>query len=314
MNRQGSILVTGGAGYLGSTLVPALLAEGFRVTVLDNFRFGQASLNQLCADPNFEVCRGDARDSEVLKPLLRSADVVIPLAAIVGAPLCDSNRPDAETLNRDAVLTLIRLSSREQRILMPVTNSGYGIGEPGKFCTEETPLRPITLYARTKREAEEAVLERGNSISFRLATVFGMSPRMRIDLLVNDFVYRAVNDRAVVLFEAHFKRNYIHVRDVARVFLHGICNFESLRDKPYNVGLSDANLTKLELCQVIQQHLPKFVFLEAPIGEDPDKRDYIVSNERIEGTGYKPTYSLDDGIRELIKGYRMLRNSIYGNL
>ena len=314
MNSQGSILVTGGAGYLGSTLAPGLLAEGFRVTVLDNFRFGQASLNQLCADPNFEVRRGDARDPEVLKPLLRDADVVIPLAALVGAPLCDNDRVGAETLNRDAVLTLIKLCSREQRILMPVTNSGYGIGEPGKFCTEETPLRPITLYGRTKVEAEQAVLERGNSISFRLATVFGMSPRMRLDLLVNDFVYRAVNDRAVVLFEAHFKRNYIHVRDVARVFLHGICNFESMRDRPYNVGLSDANLSKLELCQAIQRHLPKFVFLEAPVGEDPDKRDYIVSNERVEGTGYKPAYSLDDGIRELIKGYRMLRNSIYGNV
>ena len=314
MNSQGSILVTGGAGYLGSTLAPALLAEGFRVTVLDNFRFGQASLNQLCADPNFEVRRGDARDPEVLKPLLRDADVVIPLAALVGAPLCDNDRVGAETLNRDGVLTLIKLCSREQRIMMPVTNSGYGIGEPGKFCTEETPLRPITLYGRTKVEAEQAVLERGNSISFRLATVFGMSPRMRLDLLVNDFVYRAVNDRAVVLFEAHFKRNYIHVRDVARVFLHGICNFESMRDKPYNVGLSDANLSKLELCQAIQRHLPKFVFLEAPVGEDPDKRDYIVSNERVERTGYKPAHSLDDGIRELIKGYRMLRNSIYGNV
>ncbi len=313
MSRPDSILVTGGAGYLGSALVPALLAEGFRVTVLDNFLFGQASLNQLCADPHFEVYRGDARDPDVLKPLLRGADIIIPLAALVGAPLCNNDKIGAETLNRDAILTLIKHASREQRILTPVTNSGYGIGEPGKFCTEETPLRPISLYGRTKVEAEQAVLERGNSISFRLATVFGMSPRMRIDLLVNDFVYRAVNDRAVVLFEAHFKRNYIHVRDVARVFLHGICNFDTMRDQPYNVGLSDANLSKLELCQRIQQHLPNFMFMEAPIGEDPDKRDYIVSNEKIERTGYRPQFSLDDGIRELIKGFRMLRNSVYGN-
>jgi len=313
MSRHDSILVTGGAGYLGSTLVPALLAEGFRVTVLDNFLFGQASLNHLCADPHFEVYRGDARDPEVLKPLLRGADIIIPLAALVGAPLCDNDKIGAETLNRDAILTLIKHASREQRILTPITNSGYGIGEAGKFCTEETPLRPISLYGRTKVEAEQAVLERGNGISFRLATVFGMSPRMRIDLLVNDFVYRAVNDRAVVLFEAHFKRNYIHVRDVARVFLHGICNFDTMRDQPYNVGLSDANLSKLELCQRIQEHLPKFTFLEAPIGEDPDKRDYIVSNEKIERTGYRPQFSLDDGIRELIKGFRMLRNSVYGN-
>ena len=314
MTNQFSILVTGGAGYLGSTLVPALLDEGHRVTVLDNFLFGQASLNHLCANPNFEVHRGDARDSEVLKPLLRDADIIIPLAALVGAPLCNNDKIGAETINRDAVLTLIRLASPQQRIMMPVTNSGYGIGEAGKFCTEETPLRPITLYGRTKVQAEQAVLERGNCISFRLATVFGMSPRMRIDLLVNDFVYRAVNDRAVVLFEAHFKRNYIHVRDVARAFVHGICNFDSMRDQPYNAGLSDANLSKLELCQQIQAHLPKFVFLEAPVGEDPDKRDYIVSNEKIERSGYRPAHSLDDGIRELIKGYRMLRNSVYGNV
>jgi nucleoside-diphosphate-sugar epimerase len=309
-----SILVTGGAGYLGSILVPALLAEGHRVTVLDSFLFGQASLNQLCADPNFDVYRGDARDPEVLKPLLRDADIIIPLAALVGAPLCDNDKIGAETLNRGAILTLIKLSSREQRILIPVTNSGYGVGEAGKFCTEETPLRPISLYGRTKVEAEQAVLERGNGISFRLATVFGMSPRMRIDLLVNDFVYRAVNDRTVVLFEAHFKRNYIHVRDVSRAFLHGICNFDAMREQAYNVGLSNANLSKLELCQQIQQRLPKFVFLQAPVGEDPDKRDYIVSNEKIERTGFEPTCSLDNGITELIKGFRMLRNSVYGNV
>ena len=314
MNHRYSILVTGGAGYLGSTLAPALLAEGHRVTVLDNFLFNQAPLNQLCADPNFDVRRGDARDPEVLRPLLKECDVIIPLAALVGAPMCNHDKIGAETVNRDAICTLIKLASKQQRILMPVTNSGYGVGEAGKFCTEETPLRPISLYGRTKVEAERAVLERGNGISFRLATVFGMSPRMRIDLLVNDFVYRAVNDRAVVLFEAHFKRNYIHVRDVARVFLHGIERFDSLRDQPYNVGLSDANLSKLELCQKIREHLPKFVFLEAPIGEDPDKRDYIVSNEKIEATGYRPQYSLDDGIRELIKGFRMIRNSVYGNV
>ena len=214
-------------------------------------------------------------------------------------------------LVRDVVL---RLAGKNQGILMPVTNSGYGIGEKGKFCTEESPLRPISLYGRTKVEAERAILDRGNGITFRLATVFGMSPRMRIDLLVNDFVYRAVTDRAVVLFEPHFKRNFIHVRDVARVFIHGIRNFESLKDQPYNVGLSDANLSKLELCQKIKEHIPAFVFLDAPLGEDPDKRDYIVSNEKIERSGFQPSYSLDDGIRELIKGYRMLRNSRYSNV
>lgn len=314
MSKGYSILITGGAGYLGSTMVPALLAAGHRVTVLDNFLFKQNSLSHVCADPGFDVVRGDAREAATLRPLLAKADIVIPLAALVGAPLCDADRTAAQTTNHDAILTLLSLLSPDQRVLMPVTNSGYGVGEAGKFCTEETPLNPLSLYGRSKVEAEAAVLARGNAISFRLATVFGMSPRMRIDLLVNDFVYRAVYDRAVVLFEPHFKRNYIHVRDVARAFLHGIDNFDSMRDRPYNVGLSDANLSKWELCQRIQAQLPGFVFLEAPIGEDPDKRDYIVSNARIEGTGYMPAHSLDAGIAELIKGYRMLRNSLYSNV
>jgi nucleoside-diphosphate-sugar epimerase len=308
-----SILVTGGAGYLGSTLVPALLAAGHKVTVLDNFMYRQAPLAHVCADANFDMVRGDARDATVLRPLIKRADIVIPLAALVGAPLCERDQVGAETTNHGGVRTAIELMSREQRLLMPTTNSGYGIGEAGQFCTEDTPLRPISVYGRTKVEAERAVLDRGNSISFRLATVFGMSPRMRLDLLVNDFVYRAVTDRAVVLFEAHFKRNYLHVRDVANAFLHGIAQFEAMRDKPYNVGLSDANLSKLELCQRIQKHVAKFVFLEAPIGEDPDKRDYIVSNARIEAAGFRPRYSLDDGISELIKGYAMIRNNAFGN-
>lgn len=309
-----NILVTGGAGYLGSIMVPEMLKAGHRVTVLDNFMFKQNSLASCCADPNFSVVKGDAREESVLAPLVKTADVVIPLAALVGAPLCNHDKIGTATLNRDAILTLIKLLSPSQRMLMPVTNSGYGIGEKGKFCTEETPLRPISLYGTTKVEAEKAVLDRGNAISFRLATVFGMAPRMRLDLLVNDFVYRAVTDRAVVLFEPHFKRNYIHVRDVTRAFLHGIDNFETMKNEPYNVGLSDANLSKLELCQEIQKHLPAFVFPEAPVGEDPDKRDYIVSNAKIEATGYMPAHSLGLGIQELIKGYTMIRNSLYGNI
>ena len=314
MNGNHSILITGGAGYLGSVMVEALLAQGHRVTVLDNFMFSQTPLNHLCANPSFNVVRGDCRDENVVRPLLKDADYIIPLAALVGAPLCDRDTTGAETINRNAVMMLTRLASKEQRIFLPVTNSGYGIGEAGKFCTEETPLRPISLYGRTKVEAEKAVLDRGNSITFRLATVFGMSPRMRIDLLVNDFVYRAVNDRAVVLFEAHFKRNYLHVRDVARVFIHGMGNFDAMKNQPYNVGLSDANISKAELCERIRKWLPKFVYMEAPIGEDPDKRDYIVSNEKVEKTGFKPAYSLDDGIQELIKGYRMVNNAIFGNV
>ena len=313
-SSQAKVLVTGGAGYLGSILVPELLAQGFAVTVLDNFMFKQNSLAHVCADPNFAVVRGDCRDEALVKSLLKDADIVIPLAALVGAPLCKLDPVGATSTNLDAQMMLIRNLSPSQRVLMPITNSGYGVGQKDRFCTEKTPLRPISLYGVHKVEVEKAALDRGNSISFRLATVFGMAPRMRIDLLVNDFTHRAVTDRAVVLFESHFKRNYIHIRDVTRAFLHGIANFESMKNEPYNVGLSDANLSKLELCQRIQKQLPQFVFVEAPIGEDPDKRDYIVSNEKIESTGYKPAHSLDMGIAELIKGYAMIRNSVYGNV
>ena len=308
------ILITGGAGYLGSVLAPTLLGLGHEVTVIDNFMFRQNTLADCCHYDTFKVVRGDCRDEATMKKLMAGADVIVPLAALVGAPLCDRDPVGARTINAEAVAMICRLASPAQRIIMPVTNSGYGVGEKGKFCTEETPLRPISLYGVTKVQAEEAILSRENSISLRLATVFGVSPRMRIDLLVNDFVHRAVMDRAVVIFEGHFKRNYIHVRDVARAFLHAMDKFDSMKGKPYNVGLDDANLSKLELCAVIQKHLPKFVFLEAPIGEDPDKRDYIVSNARIAGTGYKPEWDLDRGIRELIKGFTILRNSLYSNV
>jgi nucleoside-diphosphate-sugar epimerase len=228
--------------------------------------------------------------------------------------MCNLDKVGAQTINFDAIEMLCRLASKDQWIIMPVTNSGYGIGEKGKYCTEETPMRPISLYGVTKVKAEEAVLQRENGMSFRLATVFGMSPRMRMDLLVNDFVYRAIYDRAVVIFEGHFKRNYIHIRDIARLFAHAIQNFHAMKGKPYNAGLDDANLSKLELCAVIKKHLPNFVVLEAPIGEDPDKRDYIVSNARVAATGFKPEWSLDRGIMELIKGYTILRNNVYSNV
>jgi len=309
-----SILVTGGAGYLGSILVPELLAAGHRVTVLDNFMHRQNSLAHVCANPDFDAVYGDARSPETIKPLVAKADFIFPLAALVGAPLCDKDPIAAVTTNRDAIATLAKMTSPQQRLIMPVTNSGYGVGDQGKYCTEDSPLRPVSLYGRSKVEAEQIILERDNSISLRLATVFGMAPRMRIDLLVNDFVYRAVNDRFVVLFEAHFKRNYIHIRDVARAFIHSMDNFASMKGMPYNVGLSEANLSKAELCERIKVHVPQFVYLEAPVGEDPDKRDYIVSNSRIESTGYLPVYGLDNGIRELVKGFRMIRDRIYGNV
>lgn len=308
------ILVTGGAGYIGSVLVPALLAAGHRVTVLDNFMFGQSSLADCCGYDSFDVVRGDCRDESLIRKLMTDADVIIPLAALVGAPLCKLDPLATKTINQDAVEMICRLASQQQRILMPVTNSGYGIGEKGKFCTEDSPLKPISLYGVTKVEAEKAVLNHPNAMTFRLATVFGMASRMRVDLLVNDFVHRAVMDRFVIVFEGHFKRNYIHIRDVARVFLHGLENFDAMKGRPYNVGLDDANLSKLELCAAIQKHLPQFVYLEAPIGEDPDKRDYIVSNARLGSTGFKPEWSLDRGIRELIKGYTILRNAKYSNV
>jgi nucleoside-diphosphate-sugar epimerase len=308
------ILVTGGAGYLGSILVPDLLAAGHEVTVLDNFMFRQGSLNHVCHHPKFKVVKGDIRIESSLVPLLKTSDAVIPLAALVGAPLCNQDPVGASTTNHDAILMMLKHLSREQLVLMPTTNSAYGTGEKDNFCTEESPLRPISRYAIEKVEVEKHLMEHPNAISFRLATVFGMSPRMRIDLLVNDFTYRAVNDRFVVLFESSFKRNYIHVRDVSRVFQHGLANFARMKGQIYNVGLTDANVSKRELCEVIARHVPGFVFLEAPVGKDPDQRNYIVSNAKVEATGFKPAHSLDAGIAELVKGYTMIRNAVHGNV
>jgi nucleoside-diphosphate-sugar epimerase len=308
------ILVTGGAGYIGAVLVPALLDNDYEVTVVDNFMYGENSLASVCAHPKFDVVRADVRVMDIMAPLLRKADIVIPLAALVGAPICDRDPVTATTVNRDAVIELAKRASNDQAFFVPVTNSGYGIGDPGKISTEESPLRPVSRYGRDKVDLERVLMERKNTISYRLATVFGMSPRMRIDLLVNDFTYRAVTDRCIVLFESHMKRNYIHVRDVTRAFLHGLGSFGGMRGQVYNVGLSDANLSKMELAQRIKLQAPQLTILDAPIASDVDKRDYIVSNEKIEATGYKPIYSLDAGIGELIKGYRMLRNNRYGNV
>ena len=308
------ILITGGAGYIGSTMVPRLLEQGHEVTVLDTFERGTTELATVCANENFTPVKGDARDTRLLDELVPQADVLVPLAALVGAPLCKLDPIAAKTLNQDAVVDLVKRTSKDQKVVFPVTNSGYGIGESGKFCTEESPLNPISLYGVTKVEAEKAVLDNGNGVTLRLATVFGMAPRMRLDLLVNDFTWRAVTDRAVVIFEGHFKRNYIHVRDVVKGFEHAIENFDTMRGEAYNLGLSDANLSKIELCQKIQKHVPSFVYLEAPIGEDPDKRDYIVSNEKVEATGWRPDWSLDRGIAELLRGYKMIRNSRYSNV
>ena len=309
-----NILVTGGAGYLGSTMVPDLLAAGHSVTVLDNFMFKQTSLNHCCHHPNFKVVKGDIRQKDTMLKLMKNADAIIPLAALVGAPLCSLDPIGATTINHDAIELMLKLLSNDQIVLMPTTNSAYGTGDKDNYCNEDSPLRPISQYAIEKVEIEKELMQHQNAISFRLATVFGMSPRMRIDLLVNDFTYRAVNDGFVVLFESHFKRNYIHVRDVSRVFQHALNNHNEMKGEIYNVGLSDANVSKKELCEHIQKQLPEFIFVDEQIGKDPDQRNYNVSNEKIESTGFDTEFSLDRGIGELIKGYGMIKNTRYGNV
>jgi len=309
-----NILVTGGAGYLGSIMVPHLLQAGHKVVVLDNFVYKQNSLNHCAYHPNFSVVKGDIRVESIIVPLIKEADVIIPLAALVGAPICNLNPVGATSINHDAINLMLKNVSHDQKILMPTTNSAYGTGDQNHYCTEDSPLRPISQYAIEKVKIEEKLMNHPNAISFRLATVFGMSPRMRIDLLVNDFVYRAVHDRFVVLFESHFKRNYIHVLDVSRVFEHALNNFDKMKGEIFNVGLSNANVSKKELCKRIKKLVPDFIFIEETIGTDPDQRNYIVSNEKLEATGFSPEFSLDTGISELIKGYTMIKNTQYGNV
>ncbi len=308
------VLVTGGAGYLGSVLVPELLSSGHDVTVIDNFMYNQASLLDCCHSKHLDIIRGDVRDKSLISKHIKKADVILPLACLTGAPLCDKFPIEAKSIIYDAIKMILELRSRNQMIVFPTTNSGYGIGQEGIHCTEDTPLKPVSLYGRLKVDIEKDLLSDGDVITLRLATVFGISPRMRLDLLVNDFTYRAVNDGYIVLYQAHFMRNYIHIRDVARVFLHCLDNFNRMKDQPYNVGLSDANLSKWQLCERIQKQVPKFYFVEAKVGLDPDKRNYIVSNEKIEAAGFKPVYSLDDGITELIKGYQVIKRNQYANV
>lgn len=308
------ILVTGAAGYIGSILTPLLLQAGHKVTAVDNFIYNQSPLLDWCLDDNLTLVRGDVRNKSMMEKHIKEADAIFPLACLTGAPLCAQDPYGAQTILFDAIDEMLKITSKNQMIVFPTTNSGYGIGEKGKFCDEKTPLRPISLYGKLKVQAEEAILSSGHGITLRLATAFGVAPRMRLDLLVNDFTYRAVHDRFVVLFEAHFKRNYIHVRDISKAFIHSINNFEQMKNEPYNVGLSDANLSKMELCQEIKKQIPDFYFVEATIGEDPDKRDYIVSNDKIEKTGFKPDVSLAKGIGELIKAYKIIKRNQYANI
>jgi nucleoside-diphosphate-sugar epimerase len=300
-----NVLVTGGAGYIGSTLCEYLLNAGHKVTVLDSFLYSQDSLNLYYHNKNFEVVRLDVRDPEI-KKYVKKNDIIIPLAALVGASLCDYKKDETIQVNFESIKTIVDNLSKDQIILYPTTNSGYGIGKGDKYCTEDTPLNPISLYGKTKIRAEEYVEKHQNSARFRLATVFGCSPRMRLDLLVNDFVFKSVKDKYIVLFESNFKRNYIHVRDVCRVFMMAIDSFDKFQNETFNVGLSTANLSKLELCQKIKQHNNNFEISLNEFGKDVDKRDYIVSNQKIENKGFKAEFSLDDGIIELIKLFKFL--------
>ncbi|MCL2513258.1 MAG: NAD(P)-dependent oxidoreductase [Oscillospiraceae bacterium] len=307
-------LITGGAGYIGSVLTPLLLNEGHDVTVLDRFYFNQASLLDCCPNPRFHIIRGDCRDENTLRKAVDGKDYIIPLAALVGFPLCEDDKVAAVTTNKDAINLLLSLRLPGQRVIFPCTNSGYGLGQGESFCTEGSPLEPISIYGRTKVEAEKAVLNAGDSLTFRFATLFGASPRMRTDLMVNDFVYRAFNDRTAVIFEGHFNRNFLHIRDAAGAFIYAVQNFEKMKGLPYNCGLSSANMSKIQLCEKIKEHLPSFVYVEAPVGEDPDKRNYIISNERLEKTGWEAKHSLDEGIEELIKVYSIIKNKAYSNI
>ena len=307
------VLVTGGAGYIGSVLCETLLAAGHEVVCLDRLLHGQNGPFHLCADPRFDFVLGDARDEGLLRGLVAKADAIVPLAAIVGAGACDADPESARSVNLDAVRLLLKLRSPRQLIVFPTTNSGYGTKTGEVFCTEETPLEPISLYGRTKADAETALLGEANVVSLRLATVFGMSPRMRLDLLVNHFVYTAVTDGYIVIFEKDFKRNFIHVRDVADAMLHCLQNGERMSGRVYNAGLDEANLSKEQLALKIKEHVPRFYIHFSAVGSDPDKRNYVVSNQRLREAGFAARHSLDEGIRELIKGYRMIARGAFRN-
>lgn len=312
MNER--VFITGGAGYLGSILCEHLLDAGYTVTVLDSLMYGQNPLFHLCANPSFEFICGDARDESCIKQHVKKNDVLIPLAAIVGAPACDRDPQLATSVNLEAVRMINRLRSHDQLVVFPNTNSGYGTKLNSTVCTEETPLEPITLYGRTKVQAEKELLGSPNTVTLRLATVFGMSPRMRLDLLVNHFVYAAVTDGYLVIFERDFKRNYIHIRDVADCFIHCMKNSGRMAGKAYNVGLDSANLSKGELALKVREQVPSLFIHFSEIGSDPDKRNYIVSNQRLREAGFEARRSLDDGIKELLKGFRMLPRSAFKNV
>ena len=305
------VLITGGAGYLGSTLTELLLDKGYEVTVLDNLMYNQLSILHLFKKENFKFVNGDVRNNRLLKSLVSLNDVLIPLAAIVGMPACKLNEQLAIDVNFKQIKTIVDFMGEGQKIILPNTNSQYGSSD--KIITEESPFNPLSLYAKTKCDAEDMMLNKGTGISLRLATVFGVSPRMRTDLLVNDFVYKSLVDSYLVLFESHFKRNYIHVQDIARTFLFMIENYDDCRGQAFNVGLSEANLSKLELANKIKEYLPSLVIKEDNFKQDFDKRNYIVSNKKLESKGWNPLYDLDYGINQLIQAYSVIINKNNSN-
>ena len=300
------VLITGGAGYLGSNLTRHLLEAGYTVTVLDNLMYDQVTLLHLFGNPKFQFELGDVRDKKLLQELVGLNDVIIPLAAIVGMPACKANPELTVAVNYQQVADIVEVLRDDQKLILPNTNSQYGSSD--SIITEESPFNPLSLYAKTKCDAENTMLANGNGVSLRLATVFGVSPRMRLDLLVNDFVYKSVVDGYLVLFEAHFKRNYIHVQDIARTFQFIIENYEKCKGQAFNVGLSTANLSKLELAETIKKYIPSLVIKQDDFKEDFDKRNYIVSNEKLEALGWKPIYDLDYGIKQLMSAYKIVIN------
>jgi nucleoside-diphosphate-sugar epimerase len=308
------VLITGGAGYIGSVLVHRMLESGYEVTVLDNLMYRQSSLTHLISHKNFNFRYGDVRNLELLKELVNKNDIIIPLAAIVGAPACSKDPILASSINKNSVFELLKLVHESQLILMPTTNSAYGKGPKDGFCDENSPLNPISLYARDKVLVEQRLMEHSNAVSFRLATAFGVSPRMRLDLLLNDFTFRAAKDGFIVVFEGQYRRNFIHVDDIASAFLLGITRFDQFRGEIFNVGLSEANLNKIELCKIIKSIVPNFVYLESEFGADPDQRDYLVSNKKIEALGFSPQKSVEFGIHEILKAFPFFSHTPHNNL
>jgi len=319
MEMSKSVLITGGAGYIGTTLVPKLLELGYSVTVVDNLMYRQTVLTTFCSNERFKFIRGDVRDYNLIDPLLKNHDIIIPLACLVGMPACKKDERAAVQINQDAIQHIADVVGKEKIVIYPTTNSGYGVGQmkDGElvYCNEDTPLAPISIYGVTKVNAENYIKEKADGVCLRLATVFGISERMRLDLLVNDFTYRACTDKFIVLFESHFKRNFIHVKDVVGAMIFCIENYDKMKGQSFNVGLSSANLSKLELCNAIKKQIPSFAIQESQIDNDPDKRNYIVSNERLESLGWKPTVTLEQGIKELIEAYQIIsyNNKLFTN-